>query len=126
MKIAHLALWTTDVDRLASFWEEMFDAKVGEPYRSRNREGFVSRFLQLADGAAIEIMTGPWIESEPTGERSGYAHVAVGLGSREAVDVMADKARELGILLSGPRMTGDEFYEATLSDPDGNLVEITT
>ncbi len=31
----------------------------------------------------------------------------------------------MGILLSPARMTGDGFYEAVISDPDGNPVEIT-
>ena len=102
-----------------------FDANVGDLYESANRIGFKSRFLELADGPAIEIMTGPWIDGEEVRERCGYAHVAVSLGDREAVDRMAGKARPLGILASGPRLTGDGYYEAVLLDPDGNHVEIT-
>lgn len=29
-------------------------------------------------------------------------------------------------LLSGPRTTGDGYYESVVQDPEGNLVEITT
>ena len=31
----------------------------------------------------------------------------------------------LGLLASPPRWTGDGFYEAVTSDPEGNLIEIT-
>ncbi|CDZ73549.1 Hypothetical protein NGAL_HAMBI2610_51810 [Neorhizobium galegae bv. orientalis] len=38
---------------------------------------------------------------------------------------MATKAVAMGILLSPARMTADGFYEAVISYPDGNPVEIT-
>ena len=123
MKIAHLALWTTDIDRLGHFWSDMFGARIGERYESARRPGFASRFLTLDDGPSIEIMQGPWIETAAdASERAGYAHVAVSLGSRDAVDRMAALADRRGILVSPARMTGDGFYEAVLADPDGNLV----
>ena len=28
-------------------------------------------------------------------------------------------------IVNGPRLTGDGYYEAVVTDPDGNLVEIT-
>ncbi|URK86778.1 VOC family protein [Rhizobium sp. RCAM05350] len=126
MRIAHVALWTTDLDRLCRFWADIFGATVGDLYESARRPGFSSRFLYLKDGPSIELMQGPWIsgQDEQT-ERRGYAHLALSLGSREAVDALATKAAALSILLSPARMTGDGFYEAVLSDPDGNPIEIT-
>ena len=125
MRIGHVALWTRDVERLSAFWVETFGAEIGERYESARRPGFVSRFLSLVDGPTIEIMQGPWIGS-PEGmvERAGYAHLALSLGSREAVDAMATEAALKNILVSPPRMTGDGFYEAVLKDPDGNIIEI--
>lgn len=126
MRIAHIALWTADLDRLCRFWADTFGAIVGDLYESARRPGFSSRFLYLKDGPSIEIMQGPWIT--PQGlqeERQGYAHLALSLGSREAVDALAAKAAASGILLSPARMTGDGFYEAVLKDPDGNPIEIT-
>lgn len=125
MRIGHVALWMQDVERLSAFWVETFGAEIGERYESARRPGFVSRFLSLVDGPTIEIMQGPWIGS-PEGmvERAGYAHLALSLGSREAVDAMATEAALKNILVSPPRMTGDGFYEAVLKDPDGNIIEI--
>ncbi|OJF96111.1 glyoxalase/bleomycin resistance/extradiol dioxygenase family protein [Pararhizobium antarcticum] len=126
MRIAHVALWTDDLDRLCAFWETTFDAIAGDRYESRNRPGFSSRFLTLKDGPSLEIMQGPWIAAPETmPERAGYAHIALSLGSRQAVDALADAAASKGILSSPARMTGDGFYEAVLRDPDGNLIEIT-
>ncbi len=126
MRIAHVALWTTDLDRLCRFWAETFGAIAGDLYESARRPGFSSRFLYLKDGPSVEVMQGPWIRGqEEQSERQGYAHLALSLGSREAVDALAAKAAAAGILLSPARMTGDGFYEAVLSDPDGNPIEIT-
>lgn len=125
VKLAHVALWTADMERMTAFWAELFNATVGERYESARRPGFSSRFLRLSEGAALEIMQAPWIAARPDGEHWGYAHVAVSVGTRAAVDAVAARARALHILESGPRMTGDGYYEAVLFDPDGNRVEVT-
>ncbi|TNB49869.1 glyoxalase/bleomycin resistance/extradiol dioxygenase family protein [Martelella lutilitoris] len=126
-RIAHVALWTADLDRLAAFYERVFAAHAGARYESRRRPGFVSRFITLTDGPAIEIMQAPWLgpAGDPSAERPGYAHIAIGFGSIGAVDRLAADAEREGFLASAPRRTGDGFYEAVLTDPDGNLIEIT-
>lgn len=125
MKLAHIALWTRDLDAAATFWQTLFGATVGEPYRSQRRPGFVSRFAALPGGVQIELMTGPWIAAEPDAERPGWDHVALSLGSTEAVNALAARCRQDGCLVSGPRTTGDGFYEAVLAMPDGTRIEIT-
>lgn len=127
MKLAHVALWTQDLDAAAAFWENCFGATVGEPYRSQRRPGFISRFAVLpGDAARVELMTGPWLANEPHAERPGWDHVAISLGSVQAVDAMAERCRAVGGLVSPPRITGDGFYEAVLAMPDGTRVEITS
>lgn len=125
MHLAHVALWTLDLDATAAFWRTMFGAEIGEPYESRNRPGFRSRFARLPGGGAIELMAGPWVEAAAPTERVGWDHVAVSLGSEAAVDALAGRCKAEGCLLSGPRRTGDGFYEAVIVAPDGIRVEIT-
>jgi len=125
MKIHHVAIWTRNMDGVAAFWARVFGAEIGPAYVSRNRPGFRSCWLTLADGPKVELMTGPWVEDFAEGERDGYAHVAVSVGSMAQVDRIAARLGREGCLVSGPRTTGDGFYEAVLHDPDGNLIEIT-
>lgn len=126
MKIAHVALWTTDIDAQARFWTTWFGAQAGELYVSKNRPGFTSRFLRLQDGPTLELMSLPGLAVAPDDkEHPGWAHIALDVGDKNQVDALAQRAKAAGILRSGPRMTGDGFYEAVLADPDGNLVEIT-
>ena len=127
MKITHVALWCRDLERAVGFWEKYFAALAGPLYASARRPGFVSRFVRLAEGAELELMSAPWLDDPaPAGaERAGWAHVAISLGSEAAVDALSARLSADGFLLAAPRHTGDGFYEAVAKDPEGNLIEIT-
>lgn len=126
MKIAHVALWTRDLESAAAFWREYFDAAVGERYESRRRPGFASYFVTLPGGGpTIELMTGPWVADEVPAERLGWTHIAVSLGSRDAVDQLAAQCAAAGLLVSAARTTGDGYYEAVVKMPEGTPIEVT-
>jgi lactoylglutathione lyase len=131
VRIEHVALWTRDqasLERLRAFYADYFGAHAGARYESARRPGFVSYFLTFPDGGArLELMTVPGLAPRaPGGEALGVAHLAVALDSRGAVDALAARMRGDGVLVeSGPRLTGDGYYEAVVRDPDGNTVEIT-
>jgi lactoylglutathione lyase len=119
MKIVHAASWVSDLERACSFYERWFNATKGSKYSSTKRP-FTSYFLSLGSGARLELMASP-------GEAPRMAHVAISVGSREAVDCLIEEMREAGVsIVSGPRLTGDGYYEAVIIDSEGNLVEITS
>ena len=134
-RIAHVALWTRDVERLEvlrAFYERHFGARAGELYRSARQPGFASYFLGFATGAQLELMTlpdGAASARQPydrEGARPGYAHLALSLGSTAAVDALTARLGAEGVhVLSPPRWTGDGYYESVVADPDGNVVELT-
>jgi lactoylglutathione lyase len=127
MRLAHMALWTRDITRSADFWQRYFNAEVGPLYRSARRPGFTSCFVRLPlDQLQIELMSAPWVDEKSADECLGWDHIAISLGKAEAVDTLAERCRTDGILLSGPRLTGDGFYEAVIVAPDGTRVEITS
>lgn len=125
VRIEHVALWTRSLDEAAAFWTDHFGAEASPEYESRNRPGFRSRFVTLAGGARIELMTGPWVGPPGAREAEGWDHVAVSVGSEAEVRRHADRFRELGLLRSSPRWTGDGYFEAVVAGPGGLLVEIT-
>ncbi|MCI9115852.1 VOC family protein [Acutalibacter sp. JLR.KK004] len=48
------------------------------------------------------------------------------MGSRKQVDALAAWLREDGCTVkSGPRVTGDGYYESSVLDKEGNAIEIT-
>ena len=56
----------------------------------------------------------------------GYAHFAISVGSKDQVEKVTETYRNNGIkVISEPRTTGDGYFESVISDPEGNLIEIT-
>lgn len=66
--------------------------------------------------------------SDSCGERGflkGLAHLAIALGSAEAVDQLTERLRQDGYTVaSEPRTTGDGYYESAVLDPEGNYLEL--
>jgi lactoylglutathione lyase len=128
MKIEHLALWTTDLERARRFYETYLGARANDLYHNP-RTGFRSYFLTFADGARLELMQRADIAARPGApdrETLGLAHFAVSLGSEAAVDTLTAQFAAAGVpVLSAPRRTGDGYYESVVLDPDGNRIELT-
>ena len=123
--VAHVALWTTALERLRDFYVERLGATVGPRYENP-RTGFVSYFVSFGTGARLELMSRPdVVAAPPVTPHPGYAHVALSLGSREAVDAALTALGAQGVSVVSPaRVTGDGYYEAVIADPDGNPVEL--
>lgn len=125
MKIAHIALWTQDLEQQARFWVNFFGGEINDKYCSKTNHGFESYFVTIKNMMVIELMTKPGLTRVmPDNNMTGWAHLAISLGSKQAVDTMATRAEAQGILVSQPRTTGDGYYEAVIRDPDGNIIEI--
>lgn len=59
-------------------------------------------------------------------ERLGWAHLALSVGSEDAVIDMIETLRCAGVTIAGePRTTGDGYFESVIVDPEGNQIEIT-
>ena len=57
MRIEHIGLWTTDLERTRQFYETYFGAVAGERYENPVKQ-FASYFLTFPDGGArLELMT---------------------------------------------------------------------
>jgi len=66
------------------------------------------------------------IDKKSNEEILGWAHIAISLGSREAVDDMTARLKNDGYRhVNGPRVTGDGYYESVIEDSEGNLLELT-
>ena len=124
MHIEHVALWTADLERLRAFYCEVLGATASAPY-CNPRTGFGSYFLSFGHGARLEIMSRPDVGERPSRTPLGYAHLALRVGDRGVVDRLTEDLRARGVpVVSGPRVTGDGYYESVIEDPDGNLIEI--
>jgi lactoylglutathione lyase len=56
----------------------------------------------------------------------GLIHLAFGVDTMEEVDSKAKELAAAGFhIISGPRKTGDGYYEFETLDPDNNRLEVT-
>lgn len=126
MKIEHVALYVNDLEGARNFFEKYFGAKSGGLYYNRTSD-FKSYFLAFDGGARLEIMTRPEIQNDEKNPlRAGYVHVAFSVGSKAAVDALTEKLKADGYrVASGPRTTGDGYYESCVVGIEGNMIEIT-
>lgn len=126
MRIEHIALYVENLNAARDFFVTYFGGIPNLGYHNP-RTDFRSYFLRFADGSRLELMTRPGLESGETNAlRCGYAHLAFSVGSREAVDRLTKRLQEDGFpVMSGPRTTGDGYYESCVAGFEGNLIEIT-
>lgn len=126
MKIEHIALYVNDLEGAKSFFETYFQAASNEGYHNKITD-FRSYFLTFSDGSRLELMTRPDLtDSGNLLGRFGYAHIAFSAGSRAAVDDLTARLNAGGYpTLSGPRVTGDGYYESSVLGFEGNILEIT-
>ena len=126
MEIEHIALYVQDLERARDFFVRYLGASSNDGYHNV-KTGFRSYFLTFDGGARLELMHRPDMAELPKDPvRTGYAHIAFRVGSRERVDALTARLRDGGYeVVSGPRTTGDGYYESCIAAVEGNLIEIT-
>ena len=84
-------------------------------------------FLTFDDGARLEIMNKPVMDDfEKSMDRTGFIHIAFSVGSKEKVDLLTEQLKKDGYtVVSGPRTTGDGYYESCIVAVEGNQIELT-
>ena len=126
MKIEHIAMYVNELESTRDFFVKYLGGVSNDGYHNV-KTGFRSFFISFEDGARLEIMNKPSMEDiEKPVNRTGYIHIAFSVGSVEEVDRLTRVFREDGYeVLSGPRTTGDGYYESCIVGIEGNQIEIT-
>ena len=126
MRIEHIAMYVNDLEKVRTFFMRYFGATSNEGYHNP-RTDFRSYFLSFDHGARLEIMKKPLMDDTEKGlNRTGYVHIAFSLGSKSAVDELTERLKADGYeVISGPRTTGDGYYESCIVGIEGNQIEIT-
>jgi lactoylglutathione lyase len=129
MVLEHAAIWTTQLEVLKNYYIKYFDATANDQYTNYQKD-FHSYFLSFGSGARLELMTMPGIPGNQNDtvrrQHTGIIHLAFGVDTMQEVDGKAKQLQADGFpILSGPRKTGDGYYEFETLDPDNNRIEVT-
>lgn len=130
MTLNHIGIWTDQLEELRAYYIEYFGGVSGNKYINEKRQ-FSSYFLAFGACGGIEIMSMPEVPDNLNDtvvkQHKGLIHLAFKVKTKADVDRKAKELEDAGYpILSGPRRTGDGFYEFETLDPDNNRVEVTT
>jgi catechol 2,3-dioxygenase-like lactoylglutathione lyase family enzyme len=128
MKLHHVAIWAFELEAMKDFYVRYFGCTHKEKYVN-SEKGFESYFLRFDDGSSMELMTNAAVRKSALGNHrtiSGFAHIAISLGSKEKVIGLTDRLRLDGYpVVFEPRTTGDGYFESVVLDSEGNRIELT-
>ena len=126
MRIEHIALYVKELEVARDFFVTYLGDTSNDGYYNPDT-GFRSYFISFDDGARLELMTKPGIDDQANHKDcTGYSHITFSVGSREKVDLLTADLKSAGFeVVSGPRYTGDGYYESCIAAIEGNLIEIT-
>ena len=126
MMIEHAAMYVNDLEAARVFFVTYLDGVSNDGYHNKNT-GFRSYFISFGGGARLELMNKAEMDDlEKPLSRTGYAHIAFRTGSKEKVDMLTEKLKSAGFeVVSGPRTTGDGYYESCIVAVEGNQIELT-
>ncbi|QFJ55086.1 VOC family protein [Pseudobutyrivibrio xylanivorans] len=126
MKIEHIAMYVNNLEAARDFFVKYLGGKSNDGYHNKNTD-FRSYFISFEDGARLEIMNKPdMVDMDKQLNRTGLIHIAFSVGSKEKVDELTNILKEDGFeVVSGPRTTGDGYYESCIVGIEGNQIEIT-
>ena len=126
MKIEHVAMYVNDLEAAKEFFARYLGGRANDGYHNKTTD-FRSYFISFDTGARLEIMRKPQMaDPKKNLNRTGFVHVAFSVGSREKVDELTARLKADGFeVVSGPRTTGDGYYESCIVGIEGNQIEIT-
>ena len=126
MVIEHIAMYVNDLEGARDFFVKYLGGRSNDGYHNKNTD-FRSYFISFDDGARLELMTKPGlVDQEKPLNRTGFVHIALSVGSKEKVDSLTAELKSAGFeVVSGPRTTGDGYYESCIVVIEGNQIEIT-
>lgn len=127
MRIDHIALFCRDLEAMRQFFLDYFEAVSNEQYHNP-RTGLRTYILSFTEGSTrLELMQRPDVaDADPSVAAIGFIHVSFAVGSKRGVDLLTRRLADDGYpVLSGPRTTGDGYYESCILGPEGIQIEVT-
>jgi lactoylglutathione lyase len=130
MTLDHVALWTTQLEKLKDFYVKYFNGAANEKYKNEET-GFESYFITFDTGSRLEIMQKRGIPGNLNDtivkQHQGLIHLSFAVENMDLVSQKSEEMQKEGFrILRGPRKTGDGYFEFETLDPDNNRIEVSS
>ena len=115
--MAHACFTVSDLDTSIHFYQDLLGLKPAFDFRRKDGTRF-GLYLHLGGRNFIELFQG---ELGERAEKQSYKHICL-----EVDDIQSTVAalRERGVEVSDPKLGGDQSWQAWITDPDGNRIEL--
>ncbi len=126
IRFGHIAIKTHRLEEMKSFYTRALGGEALPLWRSKE-DGITICYILFPHGLIELIEMGGVLPREnPQVIREGLSHFSFIVGSVEEVDQMFEDVLKAGTakVNARPQVYGGEFYEGSVFDPDGNVVEI--
>jgi lactoylglutathione lyase len=131
----HIALPVSSIERSLEFYTSLTplvvvarnsDGAGNGAWLSNDKQVSAPFVLVLTEFYAEGRARYGLVEGEPIPILQPFAHIGIEVPTKEEVDAIADRAREMGVLHWEPRQMAPHIgYICAAKDPDGNVVEFS-
>jgi lactoylglutathione lyase len=131
----HVAIPVSDLDRSIEFYTALTPLVVVARNQDENGRGaWLSNEKQVEDPFVLVIAEFLPDAARRFGQEPGqphptlapFAHIGIELPTKEDVDNVAERAREMGVLEWEPKWMAPHIgYICSARDPDGNVIEFS-
>lgn len=127
-RLTHVAFAVRDVDHTIDFYRRYTTMQVVHE-RPSNSSGSKVVWLRETEGSGaitLVIFQGSAADDDAPPAAQSMHHLGFAVESREAVDAIAARAKDEGVLTLAPADHGEIVgYICTITDPDGNELEFS-
>ena len=115
--LAHVCFIVSDLDASLAFYREKLGLKPAFDFTRNDGERF-GVYLHVGARTFVELFRG---QPAPAGESQSYKHFCMEVDDLEQT---VCEVRGRGVEVTDPKQGDDQSWQAWLTDPDGNRIEL--
>jgi glyoxylase I family protein len=115
--LAHACFTVSDLERSLAFYRDALGLKPAFDFINKEGRRF-GVYLHLGGRSFVELFEGQLGERA---EGQSYRHICLEV---DDIQSTVHTLRERGLEVSDPKLGGDQSWQAWITDPDGNRIEL--
>ena len=115
--LAHVCFIVKDLDASIRFYRDQLGLKPGFDFINDKGERF-GIYLHFGERTFLELFTG---DPKKPADKISYQHICIEV---DEINATVAQFRAKGVAVSDPTLGSDQSWQAWLTDPDGNRIEL--